>query len=123
MFPVSLLPMFQVHTLTQMVAAVIGWLVFVYQLRRLVLNARAGEIFTPANAGHLRWLGLLLLGYPLIGMAFAWCWKLTLEIPGQDHTTFTLSPDLHVVSGLLLLVLAEVFRVGVRMQEEQELTV
>ncbi len=102
-------------------------LLFLHHLRRLFQRVRAGAPFDPANAARLRWLGILLIGAAL--------WKgvtdagLSLAISrmlegGGDRLGTGLNLNLPVILvGLVLIALAEVFRRGAALEEEQALVV
>jgi|CXWL01.1.fsa_nt_gi hypothetical protein len=107
--------------------AVGGALVIVGRLRRLFDSFSSGEPFRRENAEHLRviWITMLLIElarYLLLGVVgaiFA-----TVGAPDGARANFDVSIDLSTwMSILILIVLAEVFREGARMKEEQELTI
>ena len=109
----------------QVMIAVAGLLLFLYQLRRLMFNATRGDYFTAANAWHIRCLGILLIAYPVVVKILVWFWTRIYHFPATGNTGFQLMllPNNTLLAGLLLLVLSEVFRVGVQMREDQELTI
>ncbi|HWA01306.1 MAG TPA: DUF2975 domain-containing protein [Caulobacterales bacterium] len=106
--------------------AIAGGLVIVWRLRRLFANFSTGEPFHKANADHLRaiWIALLAIEvsrYILMAVTGA-----LLVAFGDDntHAKFTAHVDLSTwFAILILIVLAEVFREGARLREEQELTI
>jgi Protein of unknown function (DUF2975) len=97
------------------------------QLRAVFRTLRAGTPFVPDNVTRIR-----RIGYALI---LGECARAVLTFIGNyqvvthfsaDFVQFTLWPDFSfttILHGLLILVLAEVFRVGVRLDEDQSLTV
>lgn len=105
-----------------------GALAIVHRLRRLFENFTSNEPFNRANADHLRaiWIILLAMELARYGFALAVGWsaaiygqpqgldRLMIE-PGFDLSTWT--------SILVLIVLAEVFREGARLREDQDLTI
>lgn len=104
-----------------------GGLVIVWRLRRLFDSFTSGEPFRRENADHLRviWITMLAMEiarYALlaaIGATIA-----TLGAPDGSRANFTFSFDPSTwMSIATLIVLAEVFREGARMKEEQELTI
>lgn len=108
------------------IVAVGGGLVIVWRLRKLFDSFSSGEPFRRENAQHLRviWIALLIIElsrYALLavtGALFA-----VYGDPGLD-ADFSLNIDISTwASILILIVLAEVFREGARMKEEQELTI
>ncbi len=116
---------------------VLGWvtlaisaaflLLFLHQLRRLFQRVRQGAPFDPDNAARLRWLGILLLVLALwqtvtdVWMSLAI--SRMLEGPGNQLGT-GVSLNLPVILvGLVLIALAEIFRRGAALEEEQSLVV
>jgi hypothetical protein len=106
---------------------VIGALVIVGRLRRLFDSFTSGEPFRRENATHLRviWITMLameLARYLLLAGAAAMFAAAGLP-PGID-ADFNIHFDFSTwLSIAVLIVLAEVFREGARMKEEQELTI
>jgi hypothetical protein len=97
------------------------------ELAKLCRSVRDGHPVVPENVSRIRRLALALAlaegaralivysAHAYVAAHFA-----------ADHVRFTASPHLDVpaiVSALILLVLAEVFRTGTRLDEEQSLTV
>lgn len=107
--------------------AISGGLVIVDRLRRLFGSFTSGEPFRRENATHLRviWITMLaieLARYVLMGaiaVLFA-----AIGLPDDAKVDFNLHIDFSTwMSIAILIVLAEVFREGARMKEEQELTI
>ncbi|MBX3428040.1 MAG: DUF2975 domain-containing protein [Hyphomonadaceae bacterium] len=108
--------------------AVAGSLIIVWRLRKLFDSFSSGEPFRRENATHLRviWITMVaieLARYALMAstaglvMAFG-------EPQGVGVRNVELSVDLSTWGSILILiVLAEVFREGARLKEEQELTI
>jgi hypothetical protein len=97
------------------------------ELAALCRAVRDGQPFAPQNAGRIRRLALALIlaeasratvvytAHAYVAAHFA-----------ADHLRFTASPHLDaraILSALILLVIAEAFRTGARLDEEQSLTV
>ncbi len=108
--------------------AIGGSLIIVWRLRRLFDSFTSGEPFRRENATHLRviwitmvvielsrWVLLGLTGLLLMQFGGPAVDEFSIEIDGERITTW--------MSILILIVLAEVFREGARMKEEQELTI
>jgi hypothetical protein len=107
--------------------AIGGSLMIVWRLRRLFDSFSSGEPFRKENANHLRAIWIIMLGieisrYLLLGLTGA--------LLAATHTTLAESADFELRvdfstwgSILILIVLAEVFREGARLKEEQELTI
>ncbi len=107
--------------------AVGGGLVIVDRLRRLFASFTSGEPFRRENATHLRiiWITMLAIEiarYALMGVLAAVF--SAVGTPSNVDPDFDFSPDFSTwMSIAILIVLAEVFREGARMKEEQELTI
>jgi len=105
-----------------------GALIIVTQLRLMFLSFRSGEPFRRENANHLRviWITMVVIElsrYVLMGLTAA----LLYHVRDPSVTAISLSIDGERLSTwgsiLILIVLAEVFREGARLKEEQELTI
>jgi hypothetical protein len=105
-----------------------GSLVIISRLRRLFDSFQSGEPFRRENAQHLRviWIAMIVIElarYVLTASIVA----LTLAF-GASHGMALRQVEFSVNfttwgSILILIVLAEVFREGARLKEEQELTI
>jgi hypothetical protein len=104
-----------------------GGLIIVGRLRRLFDSFTSGEPFRRENATHLRviWITMLAIEIArytlmaMIGALFA-----TMGTPAGAEANFNINIDLSTwMSIAILIVLAEVFREGARLKEEQELTI
>jgi hypothetical protein len=104
-----------------------GVLVIVGRLRRLFDSFTSGEPFRRENADHLRviWIAMLIMEVAryviLAGVAALFA---AVGLPPGADANFDVNIDLSTwLSIAILIVLAEVFREGARMKEEQELTI
>lgn len=99
----------------------------VYHLRRIFKALAAGEPFDPANASRIRWIGLALIATQPMGflmrLAFA------RQVQDAFHAEgIKIAPAwgfnlVVVLFGLMLIVIAEAFRIGAEMKKEQDLTI
>lgn len=107
--------------------AVSGGLIIVDRLRRLFASFRSAEPFRKENATHLRVIWLAMLGielgrYAILGLAGAGV--ALFGEPSGTHWEFNVRINIMTwVAILVLVVLAEVFREGARLREEQDLTI
>ena len=105
--------------------AVGGGLVIVWRLQQLVDSFCSGQPFAKGNAGHLRAIWITMLGievarYLLLALTVA----ALSSFGATEDAEFKFSIDLSTWGSILILVvLAEVFREGARLKEEQELTI
>ncbi len=98
-----------------------------WKIRSMVKSALAGRAFARENARRLRFVGLVVLAYsglwPVVNYLIA---KATLAqaviegIPLTPALRFSVDP---VLVGLLVLILAAVFRHGADLEDEQSLTI
>jgi hypothetical protein len=99
----------------------------VAELAALCRSIRDGQPFAPANAGRVRRLALAFVLAELSRVFIVYrAHAYAAAHFGADHVRFTASADfdgLAIVTTLILLVLAEAFRTGTRLDEEQSLTV
>ena len=97
------------------------------ELAALCRSVRDGQPFAPHNAGRIRRLALaLVLGEVTRAVIVYTAHAYVAAHFAADHLRFTASPridTLAIVGALILLVLAEVFRTGTRLDEDQSLTV
>lgn len=107
--------------------AIGGGLVVVQRLKRLFANFCSDKPFLMENAHHLRVIWIALLALELSRYAVAGMIGLAMALFGQPetgHVSLSLSVRLESWFAIFtLMVLAEVFRVGARMREEQDLTI
>jgi len=106
--------------------AVAGALMIVWRLRKLFDSFSSGEPFRRENANHLRAIWIIMMIIELSRYVLFAVTGLLITIFGgpnvQAHYEFNV--DLSTWGAILILiVLAEVFREGARMKEEQELTI
>lgn len=111
-------------------------MVGLWWLRRFIGDVGDGLPFSSGSAKRLRWIGLILVAFPLWQAVRDLLWYillrgelsqqgLALVFPFQTQASNTFQLQLSVdwgfaVTGLLLLVVAEAFRVGVALREENE---
>ena len=97
------------------------------ELAALCRSVRDGQPFAPGNAMRIRRLALAVVIAEVSRAALVYAANayVAAQFAG-DHVRFTARPHIAasaLVSALILLVLAEVFRTGTRLDEDQSLTV
>ena len=102
-------------------------LLFFYHLRALFQRVREGAPFDAANAARMRWLGVWLLAFHLSygGFEFGMSWYLAADLASSGLPVAAVL-DINwfaVFVALVLVGLAEVFRRGAALEEEQSLVV
>lgn len=100
---------------------------FLHHLRRMLKRLRDGAPFDIENATHLRWLGWLLIAVHTLG-AVVWFVLSKAAIDSLTSANVTLHAplglDLKVIlMGFGLVALAEIFRHGAELEDEQSLVV
>jgi hypothetical protein len=107
------------------VMALVLWILG--ELAALCRSVRDGQPFTPRNATRIRRLALALVLAELSRAAIVFTAHAYVAAHfTSDQVRFTASPHIDpfaLVSALILLVLAEVFRTGTALDEDQSLTV
>jgi hypothetical protein len=107
---------------------VFGLTLWVIGLLRAVLRTlRDGQPFVAANATRIRWIACGVIAGELVRASIVYFHGFyAMTHFAADGLRFEARPDLDVfaiVLGLIILVIAEVFRAGTRLDEEQSLTV
>ena len=97
------------------------------QLRAVFRTLRDGQPFVPANATRIRWIAYGVIAGELARSVLVFFENYyAMTHFAADGLRFDVRPDLNVfaiICGLIILVIAEVFRAGTRLDEEQSLTV
>ena len=97
------------------------------QLRAVFRTLRDGRPFVPANATRIRWIAIAVIAGEIgraVVMYSANAYVMTHF--SANGLQFDARPDLNlitIVHGLIILAIAEVFRTGTRLDEEQSLTI
>jgi len=104
-----------------------GGLIVIRRLKALFQSFTSGNPFARENAAHLRTLWIALAGIELGRYAVAaltGVLVMTLGQPNTAHVSVGVKVDLMAWFMIaVVVVLAEVFREGARLKEEQELTI
>ncbi len=105
----------------------------VYTTRKIILTVLDENPFTNLNSKRIRWIGTILVAVPIFTSIFSSLlyWTNLLNLESYNKFTGIKSVYLNlnifdwnaVLFGFLFISIAEVFRIGVRIKEEQDLTV
>lgn len=88
------------------------------RLRRMFLAVNQGDAFERANVGRLQGVGVGLIGVQMSAFILAW------TVPEGVIDNLDYSVDLGAWLGILIVfMLAEVFRQGAAMRDDQQMTV
>lgn len=126
--PIATLPWWLIAVLwTHAAAAFALVLLALHQLRRIFQRVRDGAPFDGQNALRMRWLGLLLLAFALFKGIAELATSLAVGA-GLVSGDLTVTTGLHinmfvVFVALVLVALAEVFRRGTELEDEQSLVI
>lgn len=97
------------------------------QLRHIFGSLSEGRLFVPENARRIRWVGIAVIFGELARAAVVYFWSYyTSQHFTANGLRFVASTDFNgmtIVGGLAILVIAEVFREGTRLHEDQSLTI
>ena len=97
------------------------------KLRAVFRTLRDGQPFVRANATRIRTIAWLIIVCELVRSAFVFFENYyAMTHFSADGLRFEARPDIDfmaIISGLIILVIAEVFKAGTRLDEEQSLTV
>lgn len=94
---------------------------------KLIISINKSQIFDWQNVRRLRWLGgVLILSFicSTIPICSAY-YELSgvFEVPGYSLTIYGTISFLTLILGLMSLIVGEIFAIGLKMKEEQELTI
>ena len=106
-------------------SGLILWIV--YSLRKIVQSVRQKNPFTSTNGKRLRIIAFSMVGIELI-RGLADLTKMLYLEPRLHFETILIRSDISIslrviIAGLVILVIAEAFRIGAEITQEQELTV
>jgi Protein of unknown function (DUF2975) len=105
-----------------------GFLLWVLtQLRHIFRSLSRGLLFVPENARRIRWVGFTVIFGELARATLVYFWSYYTSLHfTANGLRFVASTDFNgitMVSGFAILVIAEVFREGTRLHEDQSLTI
>ena len=111
----------------QNMAWVLG-IMILYQMYRILRNLGQGLVFHFENVRWIRYIALAALGIPVVHFFASWILVgITYSFHGHEYSTEI--PDLHrerIIIGalvaLLIFAFGEIFRTGIRLKEEHDLS-
>ena len=112
-----------------LIAEIIAFMVVVDRLRRICATLIAGDPFVPENAGHLRVIAIAIAAFQVLRHVTTGAVAMLLTLMDQPVIGgIEIEGGWNVDLGawfavVALLVLAEVFREGAKMRQEQKLTI
>jgi hypothetical protein len=97
------------------------------QLRHIFRSLSRGLLFIPENSRRIRWVGFMVISGELARGALVYFWSYYTSLHFTAHgVRFVAWTDFNVITiagGFAVLVIAEVFREGTRLHEDQSLTI
>jgi hypothetical protein len=97
------------------------------QLRHIFRSLSRGLLFIPENARRIRWVGITVIFSELARAALVYFWSyytsLHFTANGLRFVAWTDFNAITILGGFAILVIAEVFREGTRLHEDQSLTI
>lgn len=114
------------NTVTQWLVYVVLIVIMVLFLK-IIVRVNKGRVFEWKNVRLLRWLGGIVLGSSILTTVLQ---IYGASIIGQQFAVKGFAPDyfsyisvMELTVGLVALIVAEIFAVGLKMKEEQDLTI
>lgn len=96
-------------------------------LRKIIKSIKSGTPFTRVNAARIRAMGWLVMAagpfWGILEYIYAWMWLPKIQIEGAK---VYIEPDFrvfYIFAGLIVVVIGHVFKYGVSLREENELTI
>jgi hypothetical protein len=122
---------FKWPAVTGELCAILTGLAFFEMVRRLLSSAEKGDLFTDANVRMLRWIGFLMIALDLArfgAVAILMSRMNEFVAPFFSSGTWMLTTSVSgrltgVISGVFVLLLAEVFREGLKFRKDSDLTI
>lgn len=102
------------------------FLLVTFQLKKIFSNFTRKEPFTLSNSKRIRLIGIILIASSLINFLFGIFYTnyINTNFQWNERVSFTQSLDVStILMGLLIMILAEIFRLGTELQEEKNLTI
>jgi len=121
----SMMLLLPLGLLALVIAALV--ILLIYWFIKLIFNINKSIIFEWKNVKLLRKIGILLIGFYVCGIIFAFLFgnyaSSLVSIPGYflDNSKFFSYGSL--IQGIIALIVAEIFAIGLKLKEEQDLTV
>lgn len=117
------------NTLLLLAAVIVAFsvlLLITYQLKHIFLNFRKNQPFNELNIPRIRNVGLLLICFSILQWLLNIClnsflishfkWGDDIKLTYQFNVSF-------LISGIVLIIVAEIFRAGFVMEEDNNLTI
>lgn len=102
--------------------------ILIVKFIRFIININRNVVFERCNVKLLRQLGVMMLSLAFISIAMGvygefMVSRLPYELSGYDYSYYWQLPWGNLLIGLVSLLMAQVWAKGIKMREEQELTI
>lgn len=105
----------------------IGLISVVVYFGKLMIHINRNIVFDWINVKHLRRIGWNMLGIYVLGYISIWIsnhqFAQAIELAGSEFNTLMASSDSTLILGFIALLAAEIFALGLRLKEENDLTI
>lgn len=123
--------LFKEKYLVYVISHIIAWVLLIlvlYQMYRILRNLEKGLVFQDANVRRIRRIALAIFIIPLLLYASGWILAgITHTFHGHQYVTDM--PDLHrerliigSLAALLVFALGEIFRTGIQLKQDHDMT-
>ncbi|RYE20105.1 MAG: DUF2975 domain-containing protein [Sphingobacteriaceae bacterium] len=100
-------------------------IIITYQLKKIFENFKQGLPFNKLNMVRIRNIAFVLMGYSFVQWLFAYVVNALLNLNFQfGHLDLTYNFNIsYLLTGVALLVVEEIFKTGLLLEEQQQLTI
>jgi len=124
--------MLQERYLAYIIFHIVAWvlgIIILYQMYRILRNLEQGLVFHETNVRRIRHIALATLCIPVLLYVSGWILEgIAYTFHGHQYTTDM--PDLHrervfigAIISLVIFAFGEIFRTGIRLKEEHDLSI
>ena len=131
-FNIGFVKSYRVIFVLSFMAVMAAYIYFLTALLRIIQSALVNDFFSRVNVVRMRSIGLMLISFGLIQIIYQWVSNSIFElffefdIPNSSGVRVDLFPNIlgnTIFVGLIVLVIAQAFDYGLKLKEEQELTI
>lgn len=109
------------------VGLILASICFVVFFLKLIIAVNASKVFVPENISRLRRLGIIFVSMGILlclgNYADYYSSRSLIDIPGYHLSAKDVFDFSYFIYALIAFLAAEIFAIGLRLQEEQELTI
>lgn len=105
----------------------VGFIYVVIYFGKLIIHINRNIVFDWINVKHLRRIGWSMVGMCVLGYISIWIsnhqFAQSIELAGSEFNTLMAFSDSTLILGFIALLAAEIFALGLRLKEENDLTI